>query len=85
MTKEKKYSPNKEPAPALSSRKRGRPPGRVKRVKFTTMIDPVKRDQLKHISITERRSLADILDELIAGYIEHKTGAAFTTKNTGNL
>ena len=56
--------------PPKSNTKKGRPPLGKNRVKFTTMIDPKKRDQLKHIAINRGVSLADLLDSMIDQLIE---------------
>jgi len=55
-----------------SSAKKGRPSLGKNRVKFTTMIDPKKRDQLKHIAINRGVSLADLLDSMIDKLIEEQ-------------
>lgn len=54
-----------------STQKRGRPSLGKNRVKFTTMLDPIKRDKLKHIAIDRQVSLADLLDEMLENYIEN--------------
>ena len=52
------------------SSKRRKPKRRDKRVKFTTMIKPALRDQLKHLAIEEKKSLADMIEEMIEHYIK---------------
>ena len=59
-----------EQQPISPSKKKGRPSLGKNRVKFTTMIDPNKRDTLKHNAINKGISLADLLDQMIDQYIE---------------
>lgn len=54
-------------------RERGRPKKDHGRVKFTTIIDPIKRDELKILAIRQGRNVADILDELIDKYLKKNT------------
>ena len=54
----------------VEKRERGRPKKAHGRVKFTTIIDPLKRDELKILAIRQGRNVADILDELIEKYLK---------------
>lgn len=51
--------------------KYGRPPDPAKtdRVKFTTMLDPELRDQLKKRAIDQGISVADLLERLVKAYL----------------
>ena len=65
-TKSKTISPT-----SLKQRKRGRPKKEHGRVKFTTILDPTKRDKLKILAIHQKRNVADILDEIIDKYLKN--------------
>ena len=42
----------------------------MKKVKFTTTIDEILLEQIKIQSIKEKRSVSEILEELITKYLE---------------
>lgn len=60
------------PTPIVKTNAKGRPKKGTPREKFTTVIDPTKRDQLKILAIHQKRTVADILDELISEYLTDK-------------
>lgn len=60
------------PQAPIKQAQKGRPKKGTPREKFTTVIDPTKRDQLKILAIHQKRTVADILDELISSYLTNK-------------
>ena len=44
----------------------------MKKVKFTTMIDETLLEKIKIVAIKNKKSVSDILNELIAEYIENR-------------
>jgi len=51
------------------SRGRGRPPATHGRVRFTTIIDPAKRDEMKLIALKDHKTISDVFEEAVTDYI----------------
>lgn len=67
-----KLTGNPIPEAPIKQAQKGRPKKGTPREKFTTVMDPTKRDQLKILAIHQKRTVADILDELITSYLSDK-------------
>lgn len=68
LTGKKKSTPAGS-TPKETTKGKGRPPATHGRVRFTTIIDPNKRDTMKLIALRQHRTISDVFDDAIAKYI----------------
>jgi len=59
------------------SRSPGRPPATHGRTRFTTIIDPAKRDAMKLLALKAGKTISDVFEEAVSEYIHRKEAEVF--------